>query len=314
VRAADTVLAADTVSTAGTTPTVGTEPTAGTTPTVGTEPTAGTAVTSKPAAAAAAARRPNPLLERLRSGPFLWGTVGIVATLVIWTAITSLKLVSPLIVPGPVDVIKAYKTMFTSPTIGQDLAASGQEFLIGYLLSVVVGVVLGLLMAWYKRLGWLLNPLVNIAYPTPRVALMPLLLIWFGTGTTSKLVLVFLTAVFPVLINTISGIQNLDASWLNAARAFHATNLQTFRTVALPGSMPFILAGMRLAIGYGLIGMFVGELLGADHGIGLLVSNAGATFQASLVLAGISVIALTGVILTALVGLVEKRFRARVFV
>jgi NitT/TauT family transport system permease protein len=254
------------------------------------------------------------LRQLFRDGPVLWGTIGVVVVIAVWQAVVSLGLVTTLILPGPVSVVEAYGTMFRSPTIWADLSASGEEFLGGYVLSVVVGVVVGLVMAWYKRAGWLLKPLVTVAYPTPRVALMPLLLIWFGTGTTSKLALVFLTAVFPVLINTISGIQNLDANWLNAARAFNATNLQMFRTVALPGSVPFILAGMRLAVGYGLIGMFVGELLGADRGIGLLVSNAGATFQTAQVVAGIFIIAFAGVVLTALVGLVEKKFRARVFV
>jgi NitT/TauT family transport system permease protein len=263
---------------------------------------------------APAVQQSRGLRQLFRDGPVLWGTIGVVVVIVIWQAVVSLGLVTTLILPGPVSVVEAYGTMFHSPTIWADLSASGEEFLGGYVLSVVVGVVVGLVMAWYKRAGWLLKPLVTVAYPTPRVALMPLLLIWFGTGTTSKLALVFLTAVFPVLINTISGIQNLDANWLNAARAFNATNLQMFRTVALPGSVPFILAGARLAVGYGLIGMFVGELLGADRGIGLLVSNAGATFQTAQVVAGIFIIAFAGVVLTALVGLVEKKFRARVFV
>jgi ABC-type nitrate/sulfonate/bicarbonate transport system permease component len=137
---------------------------------------------------------------------------------------------------------------------------------------------------------------------------MPVLIIWFGIGLPSKIAVVFLGAVFPIMINTAAGVRTVDRSLIQAARAFNATDRQLFLTVNLPACVPFVLSGMRLAVGQGLIGVFVGELLGAQHGIGLLVANAGASFQTATVLAGVALIAMAGVVLTNLLGLAERRF------
>jgi ABC-type nitrate/sulfonate/bicarbonate transport system permease component len=240
----------------------------------------------------------------------LLGSLFIVALLIAWQVVTALGLEPPIVLPSPADVIDAFRDMFSSDQIWHDLAASGLELVYGFALAAVVGVVLGLAIGWYVRLGYLLEPMVNFLYAIPRVALGPLLIVWLGIGLGSKVTLVFLTAVFPVIINTSSGIRSLDPLLVRVARCFGAGDLQIFRTIALPGSVPFILSGLRLAVGQSLIGVFVAELLGAQNGVGMLIQNAGEQFQTATVFAGLVIFAIAGMSLTAIVRRLEHHFDA----
>ena len=234
----------------------------------------------------------------------------VVLLLAVWEILAALRVEPPILLPGPADVASAFHSMFSSSAIWTDLRVSGEEFLYGYLLAAAVGIVFGVLIGWYTRVGYMLDPLVNFMYSVPRVALTPLLIIWLGIGLTSKIALVFLVAVFPVLINTSSGVRNLDSQLLRAARCFGAGDLQIFRTVALPASVPFILSGLRLAVGQAIIGVFVAELVGAQRGIGQLMNNAGEQFQTSTVFVGLIIFAVAGVLFTGLVRAVERHFDA----
>ena len=234
----------------------------------------------------------------------------VVLLLAVWEILAALRVEPPILLPGPADVASAFHSMFSSSSIWTDLRVSGEEFLYGYLLAAAVGIVFGVLIGWYSRVGYMLDPLVNFMYSVPRVALSPLLLIWLGIGLTSKIALVFLVAVFPVLINTSSGVRNLDSQLLRVARCFGAGDLQIFRTVALPASVPFILSGLRLAVGQAIIGVFVAELVGAQRGIGQLMNNAGEQFQTSTVFVGLIIFAVAGVLFTGLVRAVERHFDA----
>lgn len=240
----------------------------------------------------------------------LLGVVSVVVLLGGWELVAALRIKPKILLPGPLDVAQAFQHIFSSSTIWDDLRVSGEELLYGYLLAVLVGVTLGIAFGWYRRLGYLFDPIVNFMYAVPRVALTPLLIIWLGIGLTSKVALVFLIAVFPVLINTSSGVRSLEPQLLRAARCFGASDLQMFRTVALPASVPFILSGLRLAIGQALIGVFVAELVGSQYGIGQLMNNAGDQFQTDVVFAGLLIFAISGVVLTSLLRRVEQHFAA----
>ena len=138
------------------------------------------------------------------------------------------------------------------------------------------------------------DPFVTALYSTPRVALVPLVLIWFGIGMWSKVFIVFINAVFPVLINTIGGVKAIDDDLLRAARAYCASDWQIFTTVVIPGAVPFILTGVRQAVALGLIGVVVGEMFGGSEGIGYMVNYGGQTFQTDTVFLGVTIIALAG--------------------
>ena len=115
-------------------------------------------------------------------------------------------------------------------------------------------------MGWYGRINAVLDPFVSALYATPRIALLPLIMIWFGIGLMSKIAIVFLGAIFPILVNTITGMRTLNADFIKVARSFGATDRQLFLTVALPSSIPMLLTGLRLGLGHALVGIVVGEM------------------------------------------------------
>jgi ABC-type nitrate/sulfonate/bicarbonate transport system permease component len=245
-----------------------------------------------------------------RTERIVLGTAFVVILLGGWQLVTALGLEPPILLPSPAGVISALANLFSSSDIWADLAESGKELLYGLALAVSVGIIGGLLIGWYPRVGYFFDPFVNFLYAIPRVALGPLLVVWLGIGLGSKVALVFLIAVFPVLVNTSSGVRSLDQHLLRVAHCFGANDLKIFRTIALPGSVPFILGGLRLAVGQALIGVFVAELLGAQNGVGALIDNAGQQFQTDIVFAGLLIFAAAGMVLTGLVRWLESRFDA----
>ena len=245
-----------------------------------------------------------------RYEPLIYGGTAVFLFLAIWQAVAAVRVVPELFLPGPIDIAAAFKSEFEDPGIWLDVATSGQELFAGYFLAVAVALPLGLLMGWYRRVSFALDPFVSFFYSMPRIALLPLFIIWFGIGIYSKIAVIFLGAFFPIAINTMAGIRSLDTSLLKAARSFNASDAQIFRTIALPGSVPFILTGMRLGVGHALVGVVVGELVAAQHGIGLRMAVWGATYQTAKVFADLIIIASTGVMLTLILQRMEHRFDA----
>ncbi len=254
------------------------------------------------------------LLERPRRSFYerherlLLGGTAIVVGLVAWQALWSAGSISPLFFTGPSQVVTRFVDEWTNGRLKQDMAYSGLNFVIGVGMAITVGVVFGVLIGWYRRLAMVVDPFVTTLYSTPRVALVPLVLIWFGIGMWSKVFIVFINAVFPVLINTIGGVRAIDHDLLRAARAYCASDWQIFTTVVLPGAVPFILTGVRQAVSLGLIGVVVGEMFGGSEGIGFMVNYGGQTFQTDTVFLGVAIIALAGITLTWLAEQLEKRF------
>lgn len=250
--------------------------------------------------------RPNRLK---RYEPLAVGTVSVAFVLITWQLIANARFVPVLFLPGPTDIAQAMVKLFQQGDIWIDMATSGQEFAIGYGMAVVTGLVLGLLMGWYTRFQYALDPFVNFFYSTPRIVLVPLFIIWFGIDMQSKIAVIFLGALFPVIINTMAGVRNTEAALLRVARSFGASDALIFRRVVLPGAVPFILTGFRLGVGHALTGVVVGELIAARHGVGKLISDAGVTFQTPKMFAGVIIIAGTGMLLTTILQRVENRFQ-----
>jgi ABC-type nitrate/sulfonate/bicarbonate transport system permease component len=216
--------------------------------------------------------------------------------------------INPMFMSAPSLVWKAGYELFSSGEIYNDLYVSGIEFFWGYVLSVVVGIPFGISIGWYKKMSYLFDPFVNAMNATPRVALLPLIIIWLGIGIPSKIGIIFLGAVFPMLINARDGVKTTPQSLLNAAKSFGASEWRIFRTVVFPSTVPFILTGLRLGIGRALVGVLVGELYAATAGIGFMITVAGATFQTDKVFVGILIFAITGMVLTEVVDRLERRF------
>jgi ABC-type nitrate/sulfonate/bicarbonate transport system permease component len=237
------------------------------------------------------------------------GTSAVIIFLTIWELTgNTLQLINPMFMSAPSLVFKAAVQLFVSGEIYNDLYVSGIEFFWGYFLSIIFAIPFGIAIGWYKRFSYICDPFVNAMNATPRVALLPLVIIWLGIGIMSKVGIIFLGAVFPLLINTRDGVKTTPANLLTAARSFGASEWQIFRSVVLPSTVPFILTGLRLAVGRALIGVMVGELYAATAGIGFMITVAGATFQTDKVFVGVLVFAITGMIMTEILNRIEHRF------
>ena len=237
------------------------------------------------------------------------GTSAVIVFLTAWELVgNTLGLINPMFMSAPSLIFKAAVQMFSSGEIYNDLYVSGLEFGWGYLLSVVVGVPFGIACGWYKKFAYIFDPFINAMNATPRVALLPLVIIWLGIGILSKVGIIFLGAVFPILINARDGVKTTPYNLLTAARSFGASEWQIFRSVVLPSTLPFILTGLRLGVGRALIGVMVGELYAATAGIGFMITVAGATFQTDNVFVGVLIFAISGMIAMELLTRLESRF------
>jgi len=237
------------------------------------------------------------------------GAAAVIVFLTAWELCgNTLQLINPLFMSAPSLVFKAAFQLFASGEIFNDLYVSGIEFVVGYILSIVVAIPFGIAIGWYKRFAYVCDPFVNAMNATPRIALLPLVIIWLGIGILSKVGIIFLGAVFPLLINTRDGVKTTPHNLLTAAKSFGASEWQIFKSVVLPSTLPFILTGLRLAVGRALIGVMVGELYAATAGIGFMITVAGATFQTDKVFVGVLIFAISGMTLTAVIDHYEHRF------
>lgn len=237
------------------------------------------------------------------------GSTAVILFLVVWELVGNvLQLINPMFMSAPSLIGKAAYQLFASGEIFNDLYISGIELFWGYILSATVAVPFGIAIGWYKKMSYIFDPFVNAMNATPRVALLPLVIIWLGIGILSKVGIIFLGAVFPILINTRDGVKTTPANLLTAARSFGASEWMLFRSVVLPSTIPFILSGLRLGLGRAIVGVMVGELYAATAGIGFMITVAGATFQTDKVFVGVLIFALTGMLGMELLTRVEKRF------
>ncbi|HEY0583620.1 MAG TPA: ABC transporter permease [Chloroflexota bacterium] len=223
-----------------------------------------------------------------------------IATRVGW--INALLLASPSAIAG-----SAWSLFITKGDIWHHLGVSAQELLLGFVVAVVVGIPLGVLMGRNRLLRQAIEPYVMALYSTPQVAFFPLLILLLGFTVQSKAALVFLGAVFPIMINTTAGVIGTDPRMIEMARAFTATDSAVFWKVILPAALPTISTGLRLAVGRALIMVFVAELVSSTEGIGYVITRAGATFDTPRLFAGVLVFTIVGVLLGWGTQVLERR-------
>jgi ABC-type nitrate/sulfonate/bicarbonate transport system permease component len=236
------------------------------------------------------------------------GGASVVVVVALWEVAWEAGLISPLFFSGPSAIAARFLEDWTHGTLVADMEYSGVNFILGFALAIVTGVGLGVLVGWYRRLRLLADPFVNALYATPRIALIPLIILWFGIGIWSKVFIVFLSAFFPILVNTIAGVKALDEDLLRAARSFCASDRQIFATVAIPGSVPFILSGVRQGAAHGLIGVVVGEMFAGSQGIGFMIAYGGQNFATDTLFVGVAIIAFAGILLGWMAERLQRRF------
>ena len=238
------------------------------------------------------------------------GAASLLGFLLIWEAAFRFAWVNPIFISSPVQVMFAASEVLSSEDFRVDLATSGTEYLIGYLMAIAVGVPLGLAIGWYKRLYFALSPFIHTLNTIPRITLLPIIIIWFGIGIWSKIMVVFLGAVIPMLISTCAGVRTSEERFLRVARSFNASDGQIFLSIVLPGTVPFIFTGLMFASGRALLGVIVGELYAANAGVGVFIATAGNAFQTDKLLVGVLIVVVTGLVTMEGLNRIERRFDA----
>jgi ABC-type nitrate/sulfonate/bicarbonate transport system permease component len=217
------------------------------------------------------------------------------------------QLLNPILLSSPTAVVSAGVGMIADGSLLHALGDSLVVLGLGLSSGVIIGVTVGLVAGRSEALAALLEFPVNALYATPAVALIPIIVLWFGFEVTAKIVVVFLFAVFPVLINTMRGVREVDPELIEVARTFCSNERRMWRDLILPSALPYIVTGTRLAIGRALIGVIVAEYYTALSGLGYLIARSANSFQTARMFVPIGVIALLGVVLTALLEWVERR-------
>jgi ABC-type nitrate/sulfonate/bicarbonate transport system permease component len=253
--------------------------------------------------AVAVVRRRAGLLDRINVVG--WRVIALAVFLVVWH-LASIP-AGKLLLPSPLDIVPAFIDEVRSGQLLTATLSSLQVFAIGYLLAIVTGVAFGVLMGGMPRLGETLEIYVNAMNATPRVALIPFIILWFGLGTNAKIVVVWFQAVLPILINTYAGVQNTDPDLLEAARSFGARRGQLFRYIMLPAALPYIVTGLRLGAAMAMVGTVIAELQTALAGLGYLMAQFGGTFQTAKYFAPVLVLAAMGMLVSQLLKVLERR-------
>jgi NitT/TauT family transport system permease protein len=235
------------------------------------------------------------------------GALGIILFFLAWELASRTHLLNPFYFPPFSQVIAKGIELFASGSIWEHMVFSLTNFSVGFAIATLAGILAGIPMGWYKGISKTLDPLLSGIYATPLIALLPLIIMLFGLGPMSKIIMTFLAAVFPVLINTMTGIANTDTHLIRMSRSFGARDATIFLKVSIPGSLPYIVSGMRVALGRALVYIVVAEQYGAAMGLVYLSWVAAQRFQIATMFVPIVIIACLGAGMTELLKAIERR-------
>jgi len=231
--------------------------------------------------------------------------MSVIAVLSLWQYVGSG--VDPVLFTTPSAVARAAYGMILSGELWTYLWPSLVIFGVGLAIAAVVGVAMGVLLARYWVIDVALGVYITFLYSIPAVALVPLIVLWAGFESTAKIIVLFLFAFFPMAINTYQGVKNVDPRLVEVGRAFRCSERQLWANIVLPGALPFIVTGLRLAVGRGLIGMVLADQYTAFSGIGYLIVRTAATYQVDKMFVPIVTLGILGITLTALLRVLERR-------
>ncbi|MFR9807222.1 ABC transporter permease [Pseudonocardia sp. RS010] len=229
-----------------------------------------------------------------------------IGLLVLWEIASRVGILDDRFFPAPTAIVAQVGPLLESGELLSNTWISVQRLLIGFVIGAVPGLLLGLAMGLYRYLRLIVEPLVAATYPVPKSAIFPLFLLIFGLGEASKVAVVAVGVFFPVVINTAAGVLAIDKVYRDVGRNFRASSVKTFRTVALPGALPLIMTGVKLAIGMALMLIVAAEMLGGDSGLGYLIWNSWQTFSVETMYIALIVISVLGVVFNLIVNEVER--------
>ena len=234
---------------------------------------------------------------------FRYGFVALI--LIVWQLVA--PYINPIFFASPTQIAAAFYETTVSGELPYFLGQSLEVMFYGLIIAIAVGIPLGVAMARLRWLDWALDLPINALYATPLVAVVPLLVLWFGIYLKAKIIVVFLFAIFPVLINTYQGVRECDKNMLEVAQSFRSNEWNTWRDVLLPFAVPYIFAGTRLAIGRGLIGMIIAEFYTTISGLGFMVTKYANVFAMDKTFVPVIVLMVLGISLTTLLKWAGRR-------
>jgi NitT/TauT family transport system permease protein len=216
------------------------------------------------------------------------------------------RLVNPVLFAPPSRIAEAFAELTANGRLPQALLVTLQSLALGFLLALVSGLAIGVLLGLYPTLARVVEPYIDAVYATPRVVLIPLVILWFGVGFWGRLFIIWIGGVVPIIINTAIGVRNARQDLVEVARSFGATDRQAVRHVILPGAVPYVLAGLRIAAGRLLLGVVIAEVFLDLTGIGGLIQTESQYFRADNMLVGVIVLALLGILMIAAFDVLER--------
>lgn len=244
--------------------------------------------------------------EGSRFSNLVYGMAGLAIFIAAWELLADTVVRNPLFLPSFSAVLTAAFTESDYTTLFGALGLTLKNFAIGMLLASGLAIPIGLAFGWYRKPRQVFGPLISALYVAPLVTIMPAIILVFGVTDLSKVILVALAAFFPLAINVETGVRNIDPALVEMARSFGASDRKIFRTIALQATVPFTLAGMRLAIGRGLIFIIIAEMFASTNGIGYIISTYADTFQMTKMFVPVFLVVLVAIGLIATVQKVES--------
>ena len=210
---------------------------------------------------------------------FRRGCLSIAGGLILWEILTRLLLENELLIPPPSSVIRSLWKLGLSGELNRHLFATLFEFVCGFSTACVIGILFGYLMGRYRWFDDLMDPWIATLYSIPVIAFVPFIIIWFGIGLFSKIIVVFKITAVAIILNTAAGVKNVDPVWLELSKSLRLSSWETTYKIRLPGALPYIITGMRLGVGRAMLGVIVAELMAANAGLGYLLRDAAETWD-----------------------------------
>jgi ABC-type nitrate/sulfonate/bicarbonate transport system permease component len=235
------------------------------------------------------------------------GLLGIGVALLLWQLLASTNIINAVLLPAPSTLLSAAVGLLGDGTLVRHIGASIERVLVGVLCAALVGLVMGVLLGWSERLSDYLKPLVEALRPIPPIAWTPLAILWFGIGNAPSYFLVFIGAVFPVFVATYSAVRNIERTQINAALCLGATPAMLIRDVLVPGALPVIFPGLRIALGVGWMCVVAAELIAAQSGLGYMIQQSRVLLQTDNVVTGMIAIGVIGFAMNGIMTIIERQ-------
>lgn len=236
-----------------------------------------------------------------------YSVIAVILFLLIWQGLSSCRVVNPFYLPGPLAILKSMAEAFASGEMVLHSKATLFRIMVGFCIGSSFGVALGILAGWFPKFYQIINPFVAATYPLPKIAILPLIIVYLGIGEQARILIISLAVFYIALVNTYAGVKNVEPTLIMAASNLGANTSQIFVKVILPGAMPMIAAGLRLGLGIAFLSAVMTEMIFANYGLGYYITNKGTLMDMCGVFGGLAVLALLSILFTFLMEWIISR-------